>query len=705
MTTRKYTSRSQQTTLTSPVTSGGTLMTVVNISALLGGLTIAAGQTFTVVIDPDTALEEVVDVYSASGNPVSGSNLTIVRAIDGSSAQDHSAGAVIRHMIVGRDLREANTHIEASSSIHGLSSTSSVVGTQDSQTLYNKTLISPVLTGTTENDAGISFQGTTVDSYATTLTVVDPTANRTITFPNTSGTVSIIDAVQTLTNKTITTATLGSDLAADGYKITGLGTPTASTDAVTKTYADANVAAASTSAASAATSATAAATSASSAATSATSAAASVSSISGYATTASNSASAAATSASSAATSATSAAASASSILGAVSASATSAASAATSATAAATSATSAAASATAAATSATSAAASVSAVATSASSALTSQTAAATSATSAAASATAAATSAASAATSATSAATSASSSLTTYNTYKTYYLGSFASAPTLDNQGNALITGATYWNSGSSTMFVWSGSAWSAVSTASGAVTTGTLAQFAATTSAQLAGVISDETGSGQLVFATLPTFGTSGIKLSGFTSGTTQILSAATAGTSVITMPAGTDTLVGKATTDTLTNKTLTTPTVNGLTITGTVTSTATVSGETQNNLTLTGTLTAGGGVGTNGYYLQTTGTGVQWAAITAGSQVKIDSGTGTTYTYIDFLGMGTDTGTSGTVKVQPLTNTGSNTGKRIYSGSTTPSGMITGDLWVDTTVTTDPDLRTMTLMGAY
>lgn len=37
--------------------------------------------------------------------------------------------------------------------------------------------------------------------------------------------------------------------------------------------------------------------------------------------------------------------------------------------------------------------------------------------------------------------------------------------------------------------------------------ALTTGTLAQFAATTSAQLAGVISDETGSGSLVFATSP------------------------------------------------------------------------------------------------------------------------------------------------------------------------------------------------------
>ena len=41
--------------------------------------------------------------------------------------------------------------------------------------------------------------------------------------------------------------------------------------------------------------------------------------------------------------------------------------------------------------------------------------------------------------------------------------------------------------------------------------ALTTGTLAQFASTTSAQLAGVISDETGSGVLVFGTSPTIST--------------------------------------------------------------------------------------------------------------------------------------------------------------------------------------------------
>ena len=51
-----------------------------------------------------------------------------------------------------------------------------------------------------------------------------------------------------------------------------------------------------------------------------------------------------------------------------------------------------------------------------------------------------------------------------------------------------------------------------------------------------------------------------------LNGSTSGTTQILSGAVAGTSVLTLPVATDTLVGKATTDTLTNKTLTTPTIN-------------------------------------------------------------------------------------------------------------------------------------------
>jgi hypothetical protein len=82
------------------------------------------------------------------------------------------------------------------------------------------------------------------------------------------------------------------------------------------------------------------------------------------------------------------------------------------------------------------------------------------------------------------------------------------------------------------------------------------------------------------------------------SGSTSGTTTVQATAVAGTNTLTLPATTsDTLVGKATTDTLTNKTL-------------------------SSATLTGTVTAGGGVGTSGQVLSSTGTGVQWSAASAG-----------------------------------------------------------------------------------
>jgi hypothetical protein len=201
MTTRKYSSRSQQTTLTSALTSSGTSATVVSGTALLGGVTVSAGETFTVVIDPDTALEEIVDVTAVSTN-----TLTITRGVDGSSGQAHSAGAVVRHMAIGRDYREANTHVEASTGVHGI--TGSVVGTTDTQTLTNKTLTSPTVSSLTLSDASIVFEGSTADAYETTLTVTDPTADRTITLPNATTTLVGTDTTQTLTNKTLTSPTI-----------------------------------------------------------------------------------------------------------------------------------------------------------------------------------------------------------------------------------------------------------------------------------------------------------------------------------------------------------------------------------------------------------------------------------------------------------------------------------------------------------------
>lgn len=56
----------------------------------------------------------------------------------------------------------------------------------NSVTLVNKTLTSPAVDG-----SGIVFEGSTADANETILTVVEPTADRTITLPNASGTVDL----------------------------------------------------------------------------------------------------------------------------------------------------------------------------------------------------------------------------------------------------------------------------------------------------------------------------------------------------------------------------------------------------------------------------------------------------------------------------------------------------------------------------------
>ena len=56
----------------------------------------------------------------------------------------------------------------------------------------------------------IIFEGDTDDSFETTLAVTDPTADRTLTLPNATGTVSLVTATETLTNKTLTSPTLTS---------------------------------------------------------------------------------------------------------------------------------------------------------------------------------------------------------------------------------------------------------------------------------------------------------------------------------------------------------------------------------------------------------------------------------------------------------------------------------------------------------------
>jgi hypothetical protein len=342
---------------------------------------------------------------------------------------------------------------------------------------------------------------------------------------------------------------------------------TNATNIVVIQNASANATAAATSATNASNSASAAATSATNAATSETNAANSATSASTSATNASNSASAASTSATNASNSATSASTSASTATtkaSEASTSATNAASSASSASSNASTATTQAGIATTkaseAATSATNAASSASAASTSETNASNSASAAATSATNASNSASAADTSATNAATSASTSQAAADAALAALDSFDDRYLGQKSTAPTVDNDGNALITGALYFDTTDDAMKVWDGSNW--------------LSAYASLSGALIA------------------------------TNNLSDLSSASTARTNlglgtIATLSAPSGTVVGTSDTQTLTNKTLTSPVISGGTIDGaTIGASSASSGvftslSDSGNLTFTGT----------------------------------------------------------------------------------------------------------------
>ena len=56
----------------------------------------------------------------------------------------------------------------------------------------------PTITGLTLNDSSIIFEGSSADANETTLTVTNPTADRTITLPDLSGTVGLTSNIEDL---------------------------------------------------------------------------------------------------------------------------------------------------------------------------------------------------------------------------------------------------------------------------------------------------------------------------------------------------------------------------------------------------------------------------------------------------------------------------------------------------------------------------
>lgn len=79
--------------------------------------------------------------------------------------------------------------------------------------------------------------------------------------------------------------------------------------------------------------------------------------------------------------------------------------------------------------------------------------------------------------------AATSEANAAASFDNFDDRYLGAKSTAPTVDNDGDALLVGALYWNDVSDTMFAWNGTAWDTLNSTTGLADSSTSAQIAIT------------------------------------------------------------------------------------------------------------------------------------------------------------------------------------------------------------------------------
>src|SRR5210317_864549 len=163
-------------------------------------------QSYILADSTDTLTNKTISGSSNTLSNISNASLTnsSITVTDGTTSTATSLGGTIT-------FNGTTNEIEV-----GESSGTITVGLPNDVTIGNDLTVTGDLTvnGTTttvnsttiEITNSFTFEGSTADANETVLGVIDPTADRTINLPNASGTIVLQDTTDTLTNKTINTA-------------------------------------------------------------------------------------------------------------------------------------------------------------------------------------------------------------------------------------------------------------------------------------------------------------------------------------------------------------------------------------------------------------------------------------------------------------------------------------------------------------------
>lgn len=222
MARRYYTNFAPTQNLSSGITSGSPTL---NCSSLSGWPT---SYPFTATIDYGLSSAEIVLVTN-----ISGTLATVTRGYDGSVAVAHTAGATFDLTPSAKDLDEANSHINSTSGVHGISG--NVVGTSDVQTLTNKTFSGTTafatITGTsatwtgTVTSTGFSAGSGTVSGGAGTFSGALSAASATITGNQTVQGNQAVNGTLSVTGNQTNSGSVTATGAVSGSSITGIFIP------------------------------------------------------------------------------------------------------------------------------------------------------------------------------------------------------------------------------------------------------------------------------------------------------------------------------------------------------------------------------------------------------------------------------------------------------------------------------------------------